>query len=128
MVTWAWGDETGGSGIDVAHCPTTSISSSEGTLSVTSFCKDYSGNTGNAAYPLKVDKTAPSLNPIITPNPVVLGGRASVSIKGVDDLSGIASQRCGVLDTSRVGERSVTCTVEDYAGNSASKTVGHLVK
>jgi hypothetical protein len=127
-LTWGWSDETGGSGIDVARCPTISISSSEGTLPATSFCKDYAGNIGYAAYPLKVDKTAPSLYPIIKPNPVVRGGQVSVSINGVDERSGIASQRCGVLDTSRVGERSVTCTVEDYAGNSASKTVGYLVK
>jgi hypothetical protein len=124
MVNWAWSDETGGSGIDVARCPTTSISSSEDTLPAISFCKDYAGNTGYAAYPFKVDKTAPSLDPIIKPNPAVRGGQASVSINGVDERSGIASERCSVLDTSRTGERSVTCTVKTTRATPHPKPSG----
>jgi hypothetical protein len=63
----------------------------------------------------------------VSPNPVYLNGTATVSAGASDQLSGIASQSCGKLDTSTVGVKTVTCTATDKAGNNASAQAAYRV-
>lgn len=60
-VTWNWSD-LGGSGLNTATCPATSTSTGQGTITLRASCRDNAGNTGNASYTVKVDKTLPSIN------------------------------------------------------------------
>lgn len=207
-ITWNWADEAGGSGIDSGNCTTSSGSSGEGASTLNATCKDLAGNTGNASYLVKVDKTAPkisaaattppngagwynsdvtvsftcddagsgipagacpadqtlsaegtgiasspqtvtdaagntsdasnivtvnidktapTLNPIVSPNPVALNGAATVASGAADGLSGMVSQGCDPLDTSSAGAKSVTCTATDSAGNTNNTTASYTV-
>jgi hypothetical protein len=87
------------------------------------------GNCDIGAFELEVvsDTTPPTLNPVVTPNPVLLGGSATVAASASDSGSGIASQSCGSLNTSSVGSKTVSCTATDNAGNTASKTASYQV-
>jgi hypothetical protein len=60
-VNWNWTDNSDGSGIDNANCTTSTLSSAEGTLTLNATCKDVAGNTGNASFTVKVDKTDPTV-------------------------------------------------------------------
>ena len=126
-VSWHWADESGGSGIDAAQCTTSSVSSGQGTIVLHASCKDLAGNTGSASYTVKVDKTAPSLAPSVSPNPVAFGGSASASANATDALSGVVAQSCGSVNTSVSGVHSVSCSATDAAGNSASVAVSYTV-
>jgi hypothetical protein len=127
-VTWNWADETGGSGIDTANCTTSSTSSGSGAAVVLSAsCADLAGNTGTEDYTVKVDKTAPSLAPTVSPDPVLLGGAATASPNASDGLSGIATASCGPVDTSTLGTFSVSCSATDLAGNTATASASYTV-
>jgi hypothetical protein len=125
VVTWNWTDNA--TGIDLANCTTSSSVQNEGESILTATCQDRKGNIGNATYTVKIDKTKPTLAPIVSPNPVLLNGTASVISGAQDALSGLATQGCGVLDTTSVGAKSVTCSASDVAGNVASVAVGYQV-
>lgn len=90
---------------------------------------DAAGNCAQAGPfgPYQVDKTAPTLSPSVTPNPVVLQGTAVAVIGASDSLSGVASASCGTVDTSSVGVHTLTCTATDRAGNSNTATVSYVV-
>ena len=91
-------------------------------------CSDVAGNSAsNTQSGIKIDKTAPTLAPAVSPNPVILNAAATVSANASDALSGIASQSCGPIDTSTVGFKTVTCTATDVAGNLASASVTYQV-
>ena len=127
-VTWNWVDNAGGSGIDNANCTTSSTSSGEGSaILLSATCKDLAGNTGNASYTVRVDKTVPTLNPVVSPNPILLNGVATVTSGAADGLSGLASQSCGALDTSSIGSKTVICSATDNAGNTSSTSVLYSV-
>ncbi len=104
-----------------------SVSSGEGLLTLNATCKDLAGNEGTASYNVMVDKTAPSLSPSVSPNPVILGGTATASANATDGGSGIASESCGTLDTGSVGVKTVTCSATDLAGNTASAMTTYSV-
>jgi hypothetical protein len=93
---------------------------------------DRAGNTAAAGTalsdPFKIDKTNPTLAPVVNPNPVTLGGAATVTSNADDVLSTLDTQSCGALTTGTVGTKSVTCTATDKAGNYASKTVNYNVQ
>ena len=103
--------------------------SSEGAgQTVTGACVDLAGNSASATESgISIDKTAPTLNPTISPTPIVLGGSATVAAGAVDTLSGVASQSCEPLDTSSMGTKSLTCSATDHAGNSATSVVSYVV-
>jgi hypothetical protein len=117
------------SGSGVATCPANQIFSADGkttTASGTTF--DVAGNSASAGFgPVWVDKTPPVLNPIVSPNPVLLNGAATATSGAADALSGLASQSCGAVTTSSVGTKSVTCTATDNAGNTNSAAVNYTV-
>jgi hypothetical protein len=107
------------------HDDRTSVS--EGTLMLNATCSDVTGHVGTASFTVKVDKTAPTLSPVVSPDPVPLNGTATVTSGAADAGSGVASQSCGALDTSSIGTKSVTCTATDNAGNTASASVSYSV-
>ena len=72
------------------------------------------------------DVTDPTLDPEVTPNPVLLNGTATASANASDD-SGIASQSCDPVDTSALGSFTVSCTATDNAGNTAEGTASYTV-
>lgn len=118
--------DTGGSGI--ASCPADQTFSTEGNFIAEGTAADNAGNTASTSFgPIKIDKTPPSLNPVVSPNPVAVNGTATVTSGAADALSGLASQTCGALDTSTPGTKSVTCTAIDNAGNTATASASYQV-
>ena len=120
-----------GSGIPTSACPADQVLSTDGTAvaSTAQTVTDAAGNTSAASnvVTVKIDKTAPTLSPAVSPNPVLLNGTATVTSGAADALSGLASQSCGALVTNSVGAKSVTCTATDNAGNSNSATATYNV-
>ncbi|MGZ6315865.1 MAG: PxKF domain-containing protein, partial [Anaerolineales bacterium] len=97
--------------------------SSEGTA-VASAAQTVTDAAGNVSVPsnvvtVKIDKTKPTLNPVVNPNPVILNGAATVTAGAVDALSGIAVQACDSVSTRTVGSQSVGCLATDKAGNTS---------
>jgi hypothetical protein len=90
---------------------------------------DKAGNKASAdSNTFQIDKTAPTLNPSVSPNPVLLNGSATVSAGASDSLSGLASAAtCGSVDTSSVGSKSVECSATDKAGNNTKKSANYSV-
>lgn len=112
----------------------TATTSGEGT-NVTVGSPTFTDNAGNTAAAgvatsagYKIDKTAPSLSPSVSPNPVFLNGNATATANASDGLSGLASQNCDAVDTSSVGsDKSVRCTATDKAGNTKSASATYNV-
>jgi hypothetical protein len=96
--------------------------------SVDGACMDQAGNVSSISVGnINIDRTAPTLSPSVTPNPVQQYGTATATAGAVDNLSGIDTQSCDVPDTSIVGIKTVNCTATDKAGNSSSATVEYTV-
>ena len=130
-VNFTCADEAGGSGLaaNTVAGVTLSTDGANQNITNTGTCSD---KAGNSAAPvtisgLNLDKTPPTLNPVVSPNPVQPGAAASVTSGATDALSGLASQSCGALDASTPGSKSVTCTATDQAGNTASAAVQYTV-
>ena len=127
-VTWNWTDNVGGSGIDPAHCTTTSTSSGEGAnVVLTATCNDLAGNTGIATYTVKVDKTKPVLT--VSPNVTVnatspAGATVTYTAPTATDTggSGVVAASVGCSPSSgtlfAIGTTTVNCTATDVAGNT----------
>ena len=91
-------------------------------------CTDNAGNSAsNTQSGIKIDKTAPTLAPTVSPNPVLLGGTATASPNAADALSGIASQSCAATDTATVGSKTAACTATDIAGNTTNAVANYRV-
>ena len=87
-----------------------------------------SGGTASRSVTIKRDATAPTLNPTVSPNPVLLNGTATVDPTASDNLSGLASSSCDSVDTTSVGAKSVACNAEDNAGNTNQATATYSVR
>jgi len=112
----------------IASCPADETFSMEGTFTATGTATDNANNSASASFgPILIDKTAPALSPVVSPNPVPLNGTATVTAGATDTGSGVASQSCGALDTSTVGTKSVTCSATDQAGNTGTASVSYQV-
>jgi hypothetical protein len=86
------------------------------------------GGTSSESVTIKRDATAPTLNPSVSPNPVLLNGSATADAGAQDILSGIASQSCDPVDTTNVGaNKSVSCSATDNAGNTNSASANYSV-
>jgi hypothetical protein len=124
-VNWNWSDA--GVGIDAEFCTTSSSAAGEGEQALNATCSDYAENQGSAAYSVKVDSVAPSLAPLVSPNPVPANGSATVVPNAADATSGVASITCGALDLATPGTKSVSCTATDNAGNTTTASAGYTV-
>lgn len=128
-VTWNWTDEAGGSGIDPANCTTSSVSSGEGNpLTLNASCTDQAGNTGNASYTVKVDKTAPtvSVTGVTSGGQYVFGAGPTPGCNSTDGLSGIATAASVTVTTppGGVGLFTAMCSgAVDVAGNPQAANV-----
>lgn len=120
------------SGISSGACPAnqTLTTESPGVSSTSQTVTDDAGNTSSPSnvVTVKIDKTPPTLNPVVLPSPVQVNGSATATSGAADSLSGLASQSCDALDTSTAGLRSVTCYATDNAGNSTSATANYTVQ
>jgi hypothetical protein len=79
------------------------------------------GGVGAASFTYKRDATAPTLSPVVMPDPV-MQGLAAIVVANVEDPpsgSGLATFDCGPVQTSTLGPQIVTCTAEDLAGNNS---------
>jgi len=108
-------------------CDTTLLTSDTASISLTCTATS-SGGAASQNITLKLDKTPPVLSPVVSPNPLVVGGTATVTAGAADALSGIANESCGVLDTSSPGVKSVSCTATDNADSTANATVNYTVE
>jgi hypothetical protein len=90
---------------------------------------DVAGNTnpGLDSKEFWVDKTPPSLNPSVSPNPVLLNEAATASAGATDALSGVASSGCEAVNSSSAGSKSVSCSATDKAGNENTTTVSYEI-
>ena len=73
------------------------------------------------------DTTPPTINPVVSPDPVLLNGSATASPNATDEESGVASASCDPVDTSSAGQHTITCTATDNAGNTAMANVTYTV-
>jgi hypothetical protein len=120
-VFWNWADEPGGSGLGAAStCITPSTSTGEGTITLHSSCTDQAGNTGNADYTVKVDKTAPTFAPAnVTVNATSPAGATVPAPSATDNLDPNPTVNCTPPGTLfPIGDTTVNCTATDAAGNS----------
>jgi hypothetical protein len=124
-VNWSCGDALSGA----VNPSVSQIVSAEGVnQSAVGTCTDSAGNTASDTQTgISIDKTAPTLAPTVSPNPVFLNGSATATPNASDALSGIASQSCAATDTATVGSKSVACTVTDRAGNTANTDTSYQV-
>lgn len=115
-------------GSGVTSCPADQVFSTDGVFTATGTATDNANNEASVSFgPIKVDKTAPTLSPTVTPNPVNLNGTATASAGATDTGSGIATQSCGPVNTSTVGTKTVTCMATDVAGNTAVANASYSV-
>ncbi len=125
-VNWQCTDATSG----VVSASGSQTRTSEGAnLFVTGVCVDKAGNRASRTLGgINIDKTAPTLAPVVSPNPLLLNSTGTVTSNAADALSGIAGASCGPLNTTSVGSKTVTCTASDKAGNSASASASYQVR
>jgi len=129
-VSWHWADNAGGSGIDPAHCTSSSTSAGEGTITLNATCTDLAGNTGSASYAVKVDKTPPMLAVTGNAGTYAVDQTVAIACAATDSLSGIATACSGISGPAvgfGVGTHTVTLSATDLAGNTASENVTFTV-
>ena len=112
----------------VGGCPAaqTLVADTAGTT-VSGTATDVLGQSATAQLLVKIDGTAPTLNPTVTPNPVAKGATATATANATDATSGIASSSCLTPSTTTPGAASVQCTATDAAGNTATKAATYTV-
>jgi hypothetical protein len=140
-VTFTWSatdpllaDGSAGSGIASGPTPSSSTFNSTGTHSASSQATDNAGNTGNGNLTgVNVDASNPTFGACPAGGPFVLnsGSQSVGPISASDTGSGIdaaASTLSGSVDTSSVGEKTVTFTAYDNVGHSAPKACKYSVQ
>jgi hypothetical protein len=105
------------------------VSTEGSNQSSTGTCTDKSGNTAsNTQTGVYIDKTKPTLSPVVTPDPSLLNGTATSSAGATDVLSGTESQSCPAPNLATVGTKTLTCTATDKAGNTETKAIIYKVQ
>jgi hypothetical protein len=91
-------------------------------------CQNKAGLNTTTHFFYNFDGTPPTLNPSVSPNPVLLGSSATASPGAGDgNGSGVDSSSCDPVDTSVLGAGSVNCTATDLAGNTNSALASYTV-
>ncbi|MHC2999866.1 hypothetical protein [Microbacterium sp. HJ5] len=114
----------------IDECPqpvTVAADTSDEGVEVSGTVRDVLGATATTALLVRVDATAPQLSPVVSPNPVALGGAATAVSGAADTGSGVAEQSCDAPDTASAGAKTLVCRATDVAGNSASASASYTV-
>jgi PKD repeat protein len=76
-----------------------------------------------------LDSTGPELNPTFSPagTSFLRNAAVTVSANASDPESGIASESCGTVDTTSVGDKSVLCSATNGVGLTSTVTVNYTV-
>ncbi len=129
-VSWNWSD--GGSGLDAANCTQSSTSTGEGSLTLTSTCRDLAGNSASDSLSVKVDKAAPGVAYSGNVSSYMLDQTVSILCSSSDALSGIASSTCagvsGPAWSFGLGSHTYSASATDNAGNQGSGSTTFTVK
>ena len=81
-------------GSGIASCPADQTFSTDGTFTASGTATDNANNSASTSFgPIKIDKTAPTLAPSVSPNPVYLNGSATATAGATDTGSGIADAK-----------------------------------
>ena len=118
-VSLSWQIDDGGAALTVSGCED-EVFNVDGEYERSCTVSNLLGSAGPVSVTVKRDVTPPSLDPSVSPNPVLLYGSASASPNASDSTSGVATESCDAVDPSSVGEKIVECTAIDNAGNQAS--------
>jgi hypothetical protein len=128
-------DSSAGSGVASGPTPSSSTFNTTGSnQGATSQATDSAGNTGVGALSgVNVDASNPTFGACPAGGPFVLnsGSQSVGSIGATDTGSGVdsaASTLSGAVDTSSVGEKTVTFSAYDNVGHSASKDCKYYVQ
>lgn len=119
------------SGLGALQCSppeTVSVDTPAAGLVVRGTVRDLFGRTATAEVLVRVDRTAPTLAPAVTPDPVAQGAVATAAPNAADAASGLASAACAVPQTSVAGPATVVCTAVDVAGNTATGAASYTVQ
>ena len=136
-VTFSATDEDNGSGVDPASVTppvTVTEETPVGGRAVVGSAQDRAGNRGTDTVLVKLDRTPPSLTPVVSPAAGPSGwrtGPVTVHVDCADALSGVAACPDDVVLTGNGAGaggsgQSVTRTAADMAGNTASATVSGI--
>ena len=106
-----------------------SVVLSEGVYKWGAYCNDSLGNEDwSVNRTVIVDVTNPTASASCSPASVSSGSSVTCSCTGTDATSGVnTSTASSTVTTSATGTFSYTCSVTDYAGNSASNSASYLV-
>lgn len=96
-------------------------------LDVTGTVTDAQGRTATVDFLVRLDRTAPTLRPVITPGTVKVGDPAMASANATDAGSGIAGQSCQAPVTDTKGKHTIWCEAVDLAGNTAKAKATYTV-
>jgi len=103
----------------------------DGTYKWAVYCNDSDSNFDwtDTNRTLIIDTTNPTASASCTPRDLRNGEPTTCTCSGADTTSGIYTKTANsVVDTSSLsGTQTYTCTVTDYAGNSASATATYVV-
>ena len=118
--------DTGGSGLDSSGCPADVVLGEGENQSVTKSVTDLAGNSASATKSdIDIDKSAPTITASVDRAPNANGwynDDVTVSFNCSDALSGLASSCPADVVLGEGENQSVTKSVTDLAGNSASAT------
>lgn len=85
------------------------------------------GGSHSESVTIKRDTVRPALDPSVSPNPVSQNGTAAGSANASDAISGVASASCDPVETSTLGQHTVSCTATDLAGHSNTTNARYAV-
>ncbi|GAB3346064.1 PxKF domain-containing protein [Lysobacter tyrosinilyticus] len=114
----------------VVACPAAQVLGGEGNA-IASAPRSVTDAAGNSAtsnvVTVKIDRTAPTLAPVVTPGTLLLNANTSALPNANDALSGLSTKDCAMLATASVGNKTVSCTATDLAGNTATAAAAYRV-
>lgn len=121
-VTFTCSDSASG----IATCPSPVAVSMEGADQViTGTAKNNAGNTATASVTINLDETPPVITTTTSPAPNTAGWNktnVTVSFACTDSLSGVVQCPAAVPVTSEGAQQTISGTVQDEAGNTATTT------
>lgn len=111
---------------DTAGCADVTFSTDMSGVTVT--CAATSrGGSSSASVTIRIDGTAPVLDPSVSSSPILLNGIATASAGATDATSGVVAASCDAVDTSAVGVATVECSAVDAAGNETTTAYSYQV-